>query len=189
LLTWHALRGTCPQKRAHELRAAERRAPVALSRVLLGAGMRLLPAADDVAGSSSGDALRLQLPLRLRSRGGYRSCVSTHGASVGAHFLEVSLPRAGPTGAIRLGFATDAAPLNGPVGAAASPPPDSSAAADASSPCGAHDAFAAGAGVRGATGQTVLAGRAPSDARGPTFGEGDVVRAMRLVVCAHQHRC
>jgi hypothetical protein len=160
-----------PQRRAHELRAAERVAPVALSRVLLGSGACVLSAHSSEDDCSDADApppaasaaRRAARQLRVRSGGGYRTVLSTHGAGAGAWLAEVSLPRVGPTGAVRLGFAPDDAPLCGPVGAAASPP-------------GGADAHAAGFGARGATGQALRAGAPPARRRGPAFGEGDTVR-------------
>jgi hypothetical protein len=169
---------------------------VSLSRVLCGAGAEVLPlsssfssssAADDVAAPEAAAAaaqLRQRLPLRVRSAKGYKTVLSTHGAAAGAWHCEVSLPRMGPSGAARLGWAPDAAPLGGPVGAAAAAPADAGAGAAAACMLAAtaRDA-AAGVGVRGATGQALRAGRAPSAPVGPTFGEGDVVRGP----CTHTH--
>jgi hypothetical protein len=153
---------------------------VALSRVLLGGGACVLSAHsdDDCSDADAPPAAaaprRAARQLRVRSGGGYRTVLSTHGAGAGAWLAEVSLPRVGPTCAVRLGFAPDDAPLGGPVGAAASPP-------------GGADAHAAGFGARGATGQALRAGVAPARRRGPTFGEGNTVRG-RSAIRANAHK-
>ena len=186
------MRCALPQRRAHELRAAERAGPVALSRVLCGAGACALTASEaeaELACASSSvhageqcdlaaalaaagaapEALRMSdAPCAVRSRGGYRTVLSTHGLHAGAFYAEVALPRL-PAGAAaaRLGWAADGMPLDGPVGAAAAAVGDAEA-----------EAACAGVGVRGATGQALRAGRAPGPlARaGPTFGQDDTVR-------------
>lgn len=128
---------------------------------------------DDVAAAlaacaGAGEALlQSELPCGARSRGGYRTALSSHGVLAGAFYAEVALPRlARNTAAARLGWAPDSMPLNGPVGAAAA------AAGDATA-----EPAAAGCGVRGATGQSLRAGWPPGSLlqAGPAFGEGDTV--------------
>ena len=188
----------------HELRAAERAGPVALSRTLCGSGACALSAAEAEAelasasrprsgGDECGDndvaaalaaagaapeALRLSdAPCAVRSGGGYRTALSTHGVLAGAFYAEVALPRLPPgAAAARLGWAPDAMPLDGPVGAAAA------AAGDAEA-----EPLCAGVGVRGATGQALRAGRPPGPLAqaGPTFGEGDTVRLCVRLFLSH----
>jgi len=129
---------------------------------------------DDVAAAlaacaGAGEALlQSELPCGARSRGGYRTALSSHGVLAGAFYAEVALPRLARccSAAARLGWAPDSMPLNGPVGAAAA------AAGDATA-----EPAAAGCAVRGATGQSLRAGWPPRSLAqaGPAFGEGDTV--------------
>lgn len=129
---------------------------------------------DDVAAAlaacaGAGEALlQSELPCCACSKGGYRTALSSHGVVAGAFYAEVALPRLARecSAAARLGWAPDACPLNGPVGAAAAASGDATA-----------EPAAAGCGVRGATGQSLRCGHPPGSLSqaGPTFGEGDTV--------------
>jgi Set1/Ash2 histone methyltransferase complex subunit ASH2 len=105
--------------------------------------------AEDKAAEIALDAAQ----LGASSSKGYRLVRATHGSHRGTWFFEVRVDKVGPTGAVRLGWATRSAELQAPVG------------------CDAH-----GYSLRSVDGAKVHAGLRQAYGRG--FGEGDVVGCM-----------